>query len=90
MAMTLLYSVSVRAGYTGQAIVFPEFLLPLSSKAVPSLQQHGSAVAVNFFYTAEYQQTRLLAELFADGLASIDQFGRRFNRATQQWSAALP
>lgn len=67
IAATLLCSAPACADYKGQMIVFPEVLLPQNSKQPPPLEQQASSVAVNFFYTAAYQQTRLLAELLANG-----------------------
>ena len=51
------------SGYESEFIPFPEVTIHYFDKDVPGMQQHGSAPLVDFFYTAKYNDWRVLSEL---------------------------
>lgn len=65
-------------------IAFPQATFNFNNKDVPSIEQRGSDVAVDFFYTAEFGDARVLAEFF------VDNEEREMERLAVGWSAALP
>ena len=48
--------------YEGEFIPFPEVTIHYNDKDVPNLEQHGSSPLVDFFYTAKYNDWRVLTE----------------------------
>ena len=50
------------AGYEGEFIPFPEVTIHFYDQDVPPMKQHGSAPLVDFFYTAKYNDWRMLSE----------------------------
>lgn len=55
---------AAHAEYQDEFIPFPLITLHFNDRDVAQLDQHGSDAAVDFFYSAEYGQARLLAEFF--------------------------
>ncbi len=51
------------SNYESEFIPFPEVTLHFFDKDVPNTKQHGSAPLVDFFYTAQYNDWRVLSEL---------------------------
>lgn len=78
MALFLIGS-AAHAEYKGEFIPFPLVTLHFNDRDVAPLDQHGSTAAVDFFYSAEYGQARLLAEFF------IDQEEREMERLAVGW-----
>lgn len=67
VASGLLYSASsASAEYKSEFIPFPHATFNFNDKDVPSIEQHDSDIAVDFFYTAEIGPVRVLAEFFAN------------------------
>ena len=67
MGMALFaFSTAPRAEYKGEFIPFPQVTFHTNDRDVAALDQHGSEAAVDFFYTAEFNDTRLLAEFYVD------------------------
>src|SRR3569623_1420886 len=54
------------AEYKVEFIPFPQVVFHSNDKDVAELKQQGAYSAVDFFYTAEYQQTLVLAEFYVD------------------------
>lgn len=88
------------AEYKGEFIPFPQVVFHSNDKDVTALKQQGTYSAVDFFYSAEYQQALVLAEFYVDheekemerlalGWADSDGnrvwFGR-FHTALDQWN----
>lgn len=51
------------AAYEGEFIPFPQVDVHFNDRDVPNLTQHGSEALVDFFYTASFDDWRLLSEL---------------------------
>jgi hypothetical protein len=63
------YMAQAGSGYEGEFIPFPEVTIHYYNKDVPPAQQHGSDPLVDFFYTAKYDNWRILSEF----LVSADE-----------------
>jgi hypothetical protein len=50
------------SNYESEFIPFPEVTIHYYDRDVPPTQQHGSAPLVDFFYTAKYNNWRVLSE----------------------------
>lgn len=100
VAAAFFSAAPAQAELKGEFIPFPEVTFHFDDKDIPALEQHGSEAAVDFFYTAELGQARLLAEFFVDheerdierlavGWVTADDtrvwFGR-FHTALGQWN----
>src|SRR3569833_1358960 len=66
VAAAFFSAAPAQAELKGEFIPFPEVTFHFDDKDIPALEQHGSEAAVDFFYTAELGQARLLAEFFVD------------------------
>src|SRR3569832_285134 len=64
VAAAFISAAPAQAELKGEFIPFPEVTFHFDDKDIPALEQHGSEAAVDFFYTAELGQARLLAEFF--------------------------
>ncbi len=83
LAGTMLFSFTpaLHAEYKGEFIPFPLVTVHYNDRDLPSLEQHGSEAAVNFFYSAEYGKARLLAEFY------LDNEEREMERLAVGWAA---
>ena len=62
MLMIAPYFAMAGSSYESEFIPFPEVTIHFYDRDVPPAQQHGSAPLVDFFYTAKYNNWRVLSE----------------------------
>lgn len=82
------YFAMAGSGYEGEFIPFPEVTIHYYDKDVPPLKQHGSAPLVDFFYTAKYNNWRVLSEfLISDDERDLERLivGRIGADGRQLW-----
>jgi len=81
------YLAMAGSNYESEFIPFPEVTVHYYDRDVPPAQQHGSAPLVDFFYTAQYNNWRVLSEFLVSSderdlerliVGRIDPNGRQF------------
>ena len=79
---------NAQSSFEGEFIPFPEVTIHFNDRDVPPLQQHGSTPLVDFFYTAKYNNWRLLTEfLVSDDERDLERLivGKISGNGRQFW-----